>query len=50
MSKNKPSLGHLLALFTIFIWGISFISTKILLREFTTIEIFFTRFLIGYIA
>ncbi|WP_245580679.1 DMT family transporter [Brachyspira alvinipulli] len=35
--------------FSIFIWGITFISTKILLNDFTPIEILFTRFLLGFI-
>ena len=35
--------------FSIFIWGITFISTKILLNDFTPIEILFNRFLLGFI-
>lgn len=42
--------GHLLALFTIIIWGTTFISTKILLTDFQPIEILLFRFLIGLIA
>lgn len=42
--------GHLVALFTIFIWGITFISTKILLAELTAEEILFLRFLLGWLA
>ena len=42
--------GHLAALFTVVIWGTTFISTKVLLRSFTTIEILFLRFVMGYIA
>ncbi len=44
MSDTK---GHLAALLTIFIWGTTFISTKILLVDFTPIEILFLRFIIG---
>ena len=44
---NKDFLGHLAALLTIFIWGTTFISTKILLTDFKPIEILFFRFLIG---
>lgn len=40
--------GHILALFTICVWGTTFIATKILLKAFTPIEILFMRFLIGY--
>ncbi|WP_295154847.1 DMT family transporter [uncultured Brachyspira sp.] len=35
--------------FSILIWGITFISTKILLTDFSPIEILFTRFLFGII-
>lgn len=44
---NKYLSGHVAALFTIFIWGTTFISTKILLVDFKPIEILFFRFLIG---
>lgn len=48
--ENKNTLGHSLALLTIIIWGTTFISTKILLHDFTPIEILFIRFTMGYIA
>ncbi|UYO36031.1 DMT family transporter [Bacillus zhangzhouensis] len=48
--KNKPLLGHLAAMFTIFLWGSTFISTKILLTAFSPTEILFFRFFIGYLA
>lgn len=35
--------------FSILIWGITFISTKILLTDFSPIEVLFTRFLLGLI-
>lgn len=44
------STGHLAALLTIFIWGATYISTKILLTDFTPIEILFFRFLIGFVV
>lgn len=50
MSNNSILVGHLTALLTIFIWGTTFVSTKILLFDFTPIEILFTRFIIGFIA
>lgn len=50
MRANKEIGGHLLAIITIFIWGTTFISTKILLVSFTPIEILFYRFGIGLIA
>lgn len=47
MNKNLKK-GHLSAIFTIFIWGTTFISTKLLLVEFQPVEILFFRFLLGY--
>ncbi|HBF39487.1 MAG TPA: EamA family transporter [Firmicutes bacterium] len=48
--KNQNLAGHLLALVTVFIWGVTFISTKILLRELLPVEILFYRFVIAYIV
>ena len=48
--KNKNHTGHLAAFITIFIWGTTFISTKILLADFKPVEILFFRFLIGLAA
>lgn len=42
--------GNLAALFTIAIWGTTFISTKVLLLEFKPVEILFFRFVMGYLA
>lgn len=50
MTDKETSKGHLAAFITIFIWGTTFISTKVLLRHFTPIEILFIRFFIGYTA
>lgn len=50
MTKNNTMQGHLAAFLTIFIWGTTFISTKVLLRSFSPIEILFIRFFIGYAA
>lgn len=47
---NKTTMGHIAALITIVIWGTTFISTKILLTDFTPIEILFFRFLLGLIV
>lgn len=41
--RNKR-IGHLAALLTIMIWGTTFISTKILLTSFKSVEILFFRF------
>ena len=44
---NTAIKGHLLAIFTVICWGTTFISTKILLADFSPIEILVTRFVIG---
>lgn len=48
--NQKTSIGHLLAVLTILIWGTTFISTKILLTDFKPVEILFFRFVLGLIA
>lgn len=45
--ENHMLKGHLAALLTIFIWGTTFISTKVLLVDFQPVEILFFRFLVG---
>ena len=47
---KKTTAGHASALITIMIWGTTFISTKILLADFTPIEILFFRFLLGLLV
>lgn len=46
--NTKQLSGHPAAIFTVFIWGTTFISTKILLRSLSPVEILFIRFLLGY--
>ena len=46
--KHKAS-GHLFALAAIMVWGMTFTSTKILLKDFTPVEILFFRFIIGFV-
>lgn len=48
--NSKQSLGHISALFTIAIWGTTFISTKILLVHFQPVEILILRFVVGFLA
>lgn len=50
MDEKRVIIGHIAALVTILIWGTTFISTKVLLKEFTPVEILFFRFLMGFIA
>lgn len=49
-SGDKTTVGHLVALLTILIWGTTFISTKILLVSFTPVEILLFRFVMAYCA
>lgn len=49
MNRDEFS-GHLAAIFCILVWGFTFISTKILLRDFGPAQILFIRFLIGWLA
>lgn len=50
MEQKKQMLGHMAALFTILVWGTTFVSTKVLLRDFTPVEVLFTRFALGLIT
>jgi drug/metabolite transporter (DMT)-like permease len=51
-SAASGTLGgaHAFALFTVFVWGFTFVSTKVLLEDFAPIEVLFGRFTIGLIA
>ncbi len=48
--ENKKLFGHLAAIFTIIVWGTTFISTKVLLTDFQPVEILFVRLLLGLVA
>lgn len=48
-SKQKV-LGYCLAGLTVFFWGITFVSTKYLLEDFSSLEILFFRFLSAYVG
>jgi len=41
--------GHMAACASILIWGTTFISTKVLLSDFTPTEILFFRFIFAYL-
>lgn len=47
--KSKKIAGNTTGFITVFFWGMTYISTKILLEVFNPIEILFTRFLMGFI-
>ena len=40
--ENKNTAGHLTALITILFWGTTFISTKILLNDFSLLRYYFS--------
>lgn len=42
--------GHLLAAGAILVWGTTFITSKVLLREFSTVQVMEARFLIAYLT
>lgn len=48
--ENKRAAGHAAALFTILIWGTTFISTKVLLTDLKPVEILFFRFVLGFLV
>ena len=48
--QNSKLTAHLLAILTSIIWGTTFISTKIVLRELEPLEVLIYRFIIGYIG
>jgi len=50
MEAQKQISGHLAALFTISVWGITFISTKVLLVPFSPVEIMFFRLVMALLA
>ncbi|KFA59779.1 Permease of the drug/metabolite transporter (DMT) superfamily [Gilliamella apicola] len=48
MLFSRRAQGHLIALITVFLWGTTFIATKVLLINFKPVEILFFRFGLGY--
>ena len=48
--EREAVRGHLAALFTVLVWGTTFISTKVLLEDFQPVEILFARFVMGFLA
>lgn len=48
LENKKILLGHAAALFTILVWGTTYVSTKVLLVDFAPIDILFLRFLMGF--
>lgn len=50
MDNRRVATAHVSAIITIIIWGTTFVSTKVLLRSYSPIEILFFRFIIGYLT
>ena len=48
ISASEKLKGHLAAATAVIIWWSTFVSTKVLLRDFSPVEILLVRFLIGY--
>ncbi|MFR4960424.1 MAG: EamA family transporter [Eggerthella lenta] len=49
--QRRPAVrGHALALVTVVVWAVTFVSTKVLLVHLAPIEILFFRFVIGFVA
>ena len=48
MKQRDKLTGYLFALFTITVWGSTFISSKLLLRSYAPCQIMLTRFLLAY--
>ncbi len=48
-NPHKSAAGFVLAAVSVFIWGITFVCTKTLLSDFSSLEILFFRFLAAYI-
>ena len=47
---EKRVLGHIAALITMFVWGATFVSTKVLLDYLSPFEILFCRTVLGFLA
>jgi drug/metabolite transporter (DMT)-like permease len=48
--NTEKLIGHILAIITIIVWGTTFIASKILLVEFTPVQVMIMRFIIAYIT
>ncbi len=50
MNTKDRVVGHALAVFAVIVWGTTFISTKVLLKDFSPYEIIIFRIILAYIA
>ena len=49
-SASGQRVGHLLAIGTILVWGLTFINSTIVLRTLSPVELLITRMVIGIAA
>lgn len=47
---NSKIIAHIMAAATVFVWGMTFISSKVLLIDFSPIALLVLRFILGYTA
>ncbi|MCR5085039.1 MAG: DMT family transporter [Succinivibrionaceae bacterium] len=50
MARHRALTGHLCAIAVILMWGLTFVSSKVLLADFTPVEILFDRFVVALLA
>ena len=50
MNMSSRAVGHAAAVFTVVVWGVTFVCTKVLLRDFQAVEILFLRFAMAFCA
>lgn len=48
--QSSRLMGHFLVLMTVIVWGATYVSSKILLQDFTPLELLVFRFCIGFIC
>ena len=49
-TDRKKAAGHVLALFTITVWGTTFVATKTLLNHYDALQIMLMRFFIAWVV
>ena len=50
MADGSVTPGHMAALFSVIVWGLTFVSTKALLEDFEPVEILVIRMTIGFLV
>ncbi|BCN32027.1 DMT family transporter [Anaeromicropila herbilytica] len=49
-ATSEKLYGHILATITIIVWGTTFIASKLLLEEYTPVQVMIMRFVIAYVT